>query len=401
MGSNNLGQLGTGTKQRSASPVKVRFSKEVHKISLGQHSAAIVGPGELYVWGSGIFGEFLIPQLFMKQVSDLNVGGSFGACLDQNGSVWSWGSNNNGELGTGDFEPRKTPARVSGLENKIIREVVCGGTFTVALGENVTLKAPSETSRKRSLWESPDVSIDQSRVEALEMQLREKEFEIADLKDQLQREREINYEMGSIQNFEHQSKQIQQYSEELVRKNQELQELSSANTELKQELQEHYLVNSQLKQEIQQLNDRISDLQERFQEDLNYHESLEAALQELNTYKKNQEYLNCELLALKREKEQLTKSLNSYKALNQELSEEVKTYAEDKEHLTRSLQLKLEDLNSPRCLMSPKVSTVKPLQRSSLNNYLSQIRERLSNLHESKAQLEQKVETYKRKLHTS
>jgi len=37
---------------------------------------------------------------------EINIGGFFGSGIDSNGIVWTWGSNDNGELGVGDREPR-------------------------------------------------------------------------------------------------------------------------------------------------------------------------------------------------------------------------------------------------------------------------------------------------------
>jgi alpha-tubulin suppressor-like RCC1 family protein len=63
MGGNSFGQLGTGSKQAELFPVPVSDLRGIFitKVSCGHHTAAISDKGELYLWGSGIFGEFVSP----------------------------------------------------------------------------------------------------------------------------------------------------------------------------------------------------------------------------------------------------------------------------------------------------------------------------------------------------
>ena len=53
-----------------------------------------------------------------SEIIDVSVGGCFGAALDKDGLVWTWGSNSKGELGVGDYEPRPYPYPVTHLKNK-------------------------------------------------------------------------------------------------------------------------------------------------------------------------------------------------------------------------------------------------------------------------------------------
>ena len=38
--------------------------------------------------------------------------------VESNGNLMAWGSNNQGELGTGDFEMRAAPAKIQTLQGK-------------------------------------------------------------------------------------------------------------------------------------------------------------------------------------------------------------------------------------------------------------------------------------------
>ena len=62
-GSNSFGQLGLGHQQAELLPQKISgLAKEsVVKIASGHHSAAINKQGELFIWGTGAFGQQLSP----------------------------------------------------------------------------------------------------------------------------------------------------------------------------------------------------------------------------------------------------------------------------------------------------------------------------------------------------
>ena len=77
------------------------------KISAGSFSASVSkDAGELYIWGSGPFGEFLTPhrvKTIVGATKSVEIGLNFGIALSQDGYLYSWGVNTFGELGTGDY----------------------------------------------------------------------------------------------------------------------------------------------------------------------------------------------------------------------------------------------------------------------------------------------------------
>jgi len=106
-------------------------------VRCGHHTAVLSKTGALFFWGTGVFGTFWEPTLVIDQgVIEASVGGCFGAYLDCEGYVWTWGSNSSGELGLGDYEVRAHPFPVKHLKGKKIRSLACGGAFAVALGED-------------------------------------------------------------------------------------------------------------------------------------------------------------------------------------------------------------------------------------------------------------------------
>ena len=52
--------------------------------------------------------------------------------------VWSWGSNASGELGVGDYDPRINPFPIVALQGKRVTKISCGGSFSIALGLDLT-----------------------------------------------------------------------------------------------------------------------------------------------------------------------------------------------------------------------------------------------------------------------
>jgi len=106
-GGNSFGQLGLGHKKSQSTPIKLTDLCNIVKASCGHHSAAFDSDGNLFVWGTGVFGEFLTPYKLTSinsKVIDISLGGCFGACIDINNMLWTWGSNNSGELGVGDYD---------------------------------------------------------------------------------------------------------------------------------------------------------------------------------------------------------------------------------------------------------------------------------------------------------
>lgn len=148
-GANSFGQLGIGSKKGTTVPVRVPAVGQVKmkKVSCGHHTAAISVDGELYLWGTGVFGEVLSPKKVTVEgrLKDVAVGGCVGLALGQNGKLWTWGSNSAGELGLGDYEPRTAPHFLDRLDTKTVVSVSCGGSFAIALGVTHTVNTSNTT----------------------------------------------------------------------------------------------------------------------------------------------------------------------------------------------------------------------------------------------------------------
>jgi len=153
MGGNHLGQLGTGDKRSSKLPVLVQNLKQdkVVKVVAGKFSAAVTEEGKLLVWGTGTFGEKLLPvplEGVEGKIRDVNVKGGFGVATDLYGKLYSWGENACGELGAGDYKQRAQAVQVESLEGKNIFEFSCGGAYVIALGSGERIPSSIETKEK-------------------------------------------------------------------------------------------------------------------------------------------------------------------------------------------------------------------------------------------------------------
>ena len=152
-GCNQTGQLGIGNRKSSLVFVKVAAKENLRfkKVSAGSFSAAFCTRGELYLWGAGVFGEFLTPQKigeFKFALKRLSVGTNFGCGVDSKGNIYSWGANTHGELGTGELEQQAEPQIIPALQGKKITSVCCGRNFVIALG--VTVQNPQYQQEKNA-----------------------------------------------------------------------------------------------------------------------------------------------------------------------------------------------------------------------------------------------------------
>ena len=114
-GDNSDGQLGINSTTPSLlfTLLKDMQHIKVMAVSAGNtHSACISTHGELYIWGSGCFGQFLIPHLvknIKEKVTKVSLGCDFGVVVTATGQLYVWGNPSSGKLGIGDNKIKATP----------------------------------------------------------------------------------------------------------------------------------------------------------------------------------------------------------------------------------------------------------------------------------------------------
>ena len=146
-GLNNQGQLGLGTKSNVYTMQKTQFPLKstpvIIKVASGTFSGCLTSEGQIYIWGRGVFGEFLKPTLLSKNDDyfiDIQINDGFGLCLDSQSNIYSWGENLNGQLGLGNLENKMGLTLVKKLKGKNINKFSNGITdFCVCIGD-FTLK---------------------------------------------------------------------------------------------------------------------------------------------------------------------------------------------------------------------------------------------------------------------
>jgi alpha-tubulin suppressor-like RCC1 family protein len=128
-GYNAAGQLGdgsTGTAANSDVPVRVKLPSAVRQVFQGGsgptngQTIAILANGSVWTWGANNFGQLgngttvssdvPVPVHVPAGVTFVKVtsGGYASYAIDSQGGLWAWGGNNFGQLGTGTSARRKT-----------------------------------------------------------------------------------------------------------------------------------------------------------------------------------------------------------------------------------------------------------------------------------------------------
>ena len=109
------------------------------KVRAGSFSAALSADCDLLVWGEGTFGKFHTPHRIKSaktlDIHDLHISRQgLAVVLSRSGTCYTWGLNDVGQLGHGDFTTRMAPTKVKQLANKKVTQVGLGDDFCIALG---------------------------------------------------------------------------------------------------------------------------------------------------------------------------------------------------------------------------------------------------------------------------
>ena len=136
VGGNGFGQLGSGnTTARTTAAAVIGGLNDVTDLHGGrEHVVALRANGTVWTWGSNDEGQLgigttgnrstpvQVPSL--TGVTAVETGHNYSLALRSNGTVWTWGLNSDGQLGDGSITTRRSPVQVSGLTNAV---AIAGG----------------------------------------------------------------------------------------------------------------------------------------------------------------------------------------------------------------------------------------------------------------------------------
>jgi alpha-tubulin suppressor-like RCC1 family protein len=126
----SFGRLGLNDTVWKSSPVQVGALTNWSQLSLGRgHSASIKTDGTLWTWGWGLhgaLGQNISPTInrsspvqvgALTTWSQVSAGDNFVAAIKTDGTLWTWGYNNAGQLGINGnfFASRSSPVQVGAL----------------------------------------------------------------------------------------------------------------------------------------------------------------------------------------------------------------------------------------------------------------------------------------------
>jgi alpha-tubulin suppressor-like RCC1 family protein len=135
-GTNQSGQLGDGTTDSHASPVRVGTDTDWAIVAAAQATTcATKRDGSLRCWGANY--AILPTRIGTDSWMRLDTGTGHVCGVKQDGSLWCWGNNNNGELGDGTLIDSSAPVQV-GVDTDWA-DVTAGGARTCALKTDASL----------------------------------------------------------------------------------------------------------------------------------------------------------------------------------------------------------------------------------------------------------------------
>lgn len=351
MGGNSFGQLGLGTKKSQSRPEKVVHLENViiTKVQCSNFTAAISDKGHLYVWGSGVFGEFLLPHRWSirEPVNDISIGSGFGIAIDTSGSVYVWGGNSNGELGLDDYDPRLVPSLLPALKGKDITKIACGGNFCLGLGADVMVRSKTPGHKKM-----PSDSKNTSEEMSENWGKSQKNDEVAKLcfevKQTYKSYEEIKRNFESLsERYEIEKRNNEKHIEELAREvvrykvevercrgqleldNREIREMAGCIEELKR-------INSEITSEAQVCKGEIAK-QQRIVEDTKYSSRLEFQKSEEKKYQALQD-LESQFMQEQSKRKQCEKELEKITTLVYSYEDTIQNYQHEINQIGKELQ---------------------------------------------------------------
>ncbi|KAG7211831.1 hypothetical protein KM043_011056 [Ampulex compressa] len=149
-GCNIEGQLGLSSNSISEGTprmVKTLGTSVIVQIACGmKHALALTNNGKIYAWGCNSEGQLglgldikktlkpvLVSSLADVPIAYIACGGYHSIAITKSGAVFGWGKNTFGQLGLNDMQSRKLPCQLRTLRNARVCFATCGEEFSVFL----------------------------------------------------------------------------------------------------------------------------------------------------------------------------------------------------------------------------------------------------------------------------
>ncbi|MEJ5165565.1 MAG: hypothetical protein WHV67_00880 [Thermoanaerobaculia bacterium] len=143
---NYYGQLGIGEFGYEPSPVHTIAPLNLIQVDGGYlFSLGLKDDGTVWSWGYNAFGQLgigktkdellysLVPvQVQIENVKQISAGSEFGVALKEDGSVWTWGSNDENQLGDGSKNNSNVPIKI--MEN--VKKIAAGNFHCLVIKED-------------------------------------------------------------------------------------------------------------------------------------------------------------------------------------------------------------------------------------------------------------------------
>ena len=145
LGQNYHGQIGDGTRTYALTPTKVNFPRNIDIFQVeggGTHSAVLTTDGYVYTWGRNNNGQLGLPSSNEVVTTPTRVQGvnriikiaanrDHTMALREDGTIWTWGWNRDGQLGNGTRINSNVPVQVAGITNA--RHITAGDGHSAAI----------------------------------------------------------------------------------------------------------------------------------------------------------------------------------------------------------------------------------------------------------------------------
>jgi alpha-tubulin suppressor-like RCC1 family protein len=145
-GDNLRGKLGNGTAQTGNryTPGQVKSLSDVVAVAAGMnHTLALKKDGTVWAWGYNTSGQLGtgnktdsgIPVQVegLYNVTAISAGNDFSVALDRFGYVYAWGDNSKGQLGNGTTDASLTPVKIPNLNG--VKAIAAGASHVIAISK--------------------------------------------------------------------------------------------------------------------------------------------------------------------------------------------------------------------------------------------------------------------------